>query len=377
MFSLLKRCCPLVFALVVLVASVACSDGSRLAIGDVIQVAVDGERDLSKSYQINKDGCITMSQVNPVKLVDLNTSEAEFEITRALSTILVNPQTTVTYTVGARLQVFVVGQVTRRGAVEIGVGDKVMQALSMAGYDDTADLSRVNIRRGDQIINLDLRKYLSGQDLAVNAELKSNDTVVVPRMDMVGLVMVLGQATKVGPVPLKEGMTFREVMGLIGGTTVEADMEKITIKRNGIADPIPVKYKQAMDGDPTADVALQPNDTIYIPQIETAFFTVLGGVSRPGQYPLKGKLTLSEAIGLAGGAVPNLGDLRKVQLMRPAVGDAKAPSTVTIDLVKVIKTAAEETLVKRGDVIVVAQHKDKTNVLQVLQTLMPFGWLFR
>ncbi len=375
--AILNRCFPLIFILLVIATSAACGDGSSLAVGDVIQVIVDGEKDMSKPYQINKDGCINLPQVEPVKLIGLNTSEAEAEITRALSAVLVNPQTTVSYLERAKLLVFVVGQVSRRGAVEIGVGDKVMQALSQAGYDDTADLSRVNIRRGDEVISLDLTKYLSGQDLTVNAELKSNDTVVVPRMDMIGLVMVLGQVAKVGSVPLKQGMTFREVMGLIGGTTVEADTDKITIKRNGSTEPMPVKYKQAMDGDPTADVELQPGDTVYVPQIETAFFTVMGGVNRPGQYPLKGRLTLSEAIGLAGGAVPNVGDLRKVQLMRSGTGDAKASSTETIDLANVIKTASEETLVKRGDVIVVAQRKEKPSILQVLQMIVPFGWMFR
>jgi protein involved in polysaccharide export with SLBB domain len=274
------------------------------------------------------------------------------------------------------MQVFVVGQVTKRGLVDVGVGDKVLQALAQAGYDDTADLSHVNIRRGSEMINLDLTKYLSGQDLTVNRELQSGDTVVVPRTDMVGSVMVLGQVTKVGAVPLKRAMTFREVMGLVGDVTVEADTDKITVKREGQTEDIHVNYKSAMQGDPSADIPILPGDTIWVSQLETSFFTVMGGVSKPGQYPLKGTLTLSQAVGFAGGAIPNVGDMRKVQILHASGPDAKLTPTVTIDLTKVMTGSLLEPMVKRGDVIYVAERKQKTNALQVLQSFLPFGWIF-
>ena len=146
--------------------------------------------------------------------------------------------------------------------------------------------------------------------------LKSGDTIVVPNVGFVGSVLVTGQVGKVGAIPVSKGTTFREVMGLAGGVTVDADTEKITVKREGLADPISMNYKRAMDGDPTADIALQPGDTMYVPEIETSYYTVMGGVNRPGQYPLKRKLSLSEAIGEAGGPDPNVGDMRKVQLVR-------------------------------------------------------------
>jgi len=372
-----RRFLLLVSALLVFAPTACWADGSKLAIGDVIGVTVDGEKDLTKPYQINNDGCITVSMIDAVKVAGLNTSDASAVLTKALDKVLVNPQVTVAYMERAKMQVFVVGQVTKRGLVDVGVGDRVLQALAQAGYDDTADLSHVNIRRGDEIIDLDLTKYLSGQDLSVNRELQSGDTVVVPRTDMVGTVMVLGQVTKVGAVPLKRAMTFREVMGLIGDVTVEADTDKITVKREGQAEDIQVNYKSAMQGDPSADIAIQPGDTIWVPQIETSFFTVIGGVNRPGQYPLKGKLTLSEAVGVAGGATPNLGDLRKVQIMHAGGTDLKSMDTTTIDLTKVIKGTLQEPLIKRGDVIYVTEHKQKANILQILQSIMPFGWLFR
>lgn len=352
-------------------------DGSRLAVGDVISVAVDGEKEFSKSYQINNDGYITMPMIAPIKIVGLNTSDAAAVITKALGKVLVNPQVTVQFLERARMQVFVVGQVLKKGLVEVGVGDRVFQALSQAGYDDTADLSHVDIHRGDEIISLDMTKYLSGEDLSTNRELQSGDTIVVARVDMLGTALVTGQVGKPGSVPIKRGMTFREAMGLIGGVSVDADTDRITLKRQGMVDPIKIDYNAAMAGDPSADVVLQPGDTINVPQLEVSTFTVIGGVNKPGQYPIKGRVTLSEAIGAAGGPIPNVGDLRYVTIMHAGSKDLASAEATTINLKNVIMGSAQEPLVKRGDVIYVKEHKAGVGIMDVIRTVLPFGWLFR
>lgn len=372
--------CMFLVALVVLVAlaqTPSWCDGSKLAVGDVISVTVDGEKDLTKPYEVNNDGYITMSMIDTVKVAGLNTSDASAVITKALGKVLVNPQVTVQFLQRARMQVFVVGQVLKKGLVEVGVGDRVLQALAQAGYDDTADLTHVDIRRGDEIISLDISKYLSGEDLTLNKELQSLDTIVVQRVDMLGTAMVTGQVGKPGTVPIKRGMTFREAMGLIGDVTLDADTERITVKRQGITDPIKVNYNAAMAGDPAADLALQPGDTINVPQLEVSTFTVMGGVNRPGPYPIKGRLTLTEAIGTAGGAIPNVGDLRFVTIMHAGGKDLASADATIFNLQKVIAGSAQEPLVKRGDVIYVKEHKPGFNILQMLQQVLPFGWLFR
>ncbi len=72
----MRRFLLLVLALLVLAPARCLADGSKLAVGDVINVAVDGEKDLSKPYQINNDGCITVLMIDAVKVAGLNTSDA-------------------------------------------------------------------------------------------------------------------------------------------------------------------------------------------------------------------------------------------------------------------------------------------------------------
>ncbi len=372
--------CRLLVALAIMMSlatNISWADGSKLAVGDVISVTVDGEQNFTKPYQINSEGCITMPMVDPVKVAGFNASDASAAITAALSKVLINPQVTAQFLERAKMQVFVVGQVTKKGLVEVGVGDCVLQALAQAGYDDTADLTHVDIRRGNEIISLDLTKYLSGEDLTLNRELQTGDTVVVQRVDMLGTIMMTGQVGKTGTLAIKRGMTFREAMGLMGDVTVDADTERITIRRQGVTDPIKVTYAAAMAGDPAADIQLQPGDTVIVPQLEVSSFTVIGGVHRPGQYPLKGRVTLSEAIGVAGGTIPNLGDMRYVKIMHAGGKDLAAAEATTIDLTKVMAGSAQEPLVKRGDVIYVKEHKPGISVLDVVRTVLPFSWIFR
>jgi len=354
-------------------------DGSSLAVGDVVTVTIDGEKDFTKNYQIGNDGAILLPQnLAPVKLEGLDTSQAAAEIAKAASTVLVNPQVSVVYIQRARMQVFVVGQAVRKpGLVEIGLGDRVLQALAQVGYEETADLSRISVRRGEVIIPVDLSKYLSAEDLTANILLKSGDTIVVPRVDSIGTVMLLGQITKTGSVPITRGMTFRDVMGLVGGVTVDADLDKITIKRDGLPADIAVDYKKAMEADPIANVALQPGDAIYVAQVETPFFTIYGGVNRPGQYPLKAKVTLNEALGMAGGPIPGTGDTRKIQIVRAGKDKQSAGEMLNVNLQKINASGQPEPLIFRGDVINVAAHRPKPSVLETISSLLPFGWLFR
>ena len=358
------------------VTTTVCADGSKLAVGDIITVVVDGEKEFTKQYQINSDGCIIMPMVAPVRVADMNTSDAAAAITKALLEVMLNPQVTTAFVERAKMQVFVVGKVKVPGLVNVGVGDRVVQALAQSGYDDTADLAHVSVRRGTEALDLDLTKYLRGEDLSVNIELQSGDTVVVPELDVAGTALILGQVTKTGTIVLKPGMTFREAMGMVGGVTVEADTEKITIKHQGTTDQVAVDYERAMAGDPNADVPLQPGDTVYVPQIETSSFTVMGGVNRPGPYPLKGKVTLTQAIGMAGGATPDRGDLGKVTLTRaPEAG--KLAQTTKVDVKRIIAKGLDDPIIERGDLVYVGERKRGTNLLQILQVLMPLGWLIR
>lgn len=125
-----KSAISLIFvSLLVLISSLgtAFADGSRLVVGDIINVVVDGEQDFTKPYQINRDGCIVLPMIKqPVKISGINTTDAAGIITNSLKEVFVNPQVTVQFVERAKMRVFVVGQVKTTGLQEVGVGDRVI-----------------------------------------------------------------------------------------------------------------------------------------------------------------------------------------------------------------------------------------------------------
>ncbi len=372
-----------IFILFILAAALAAmgsalfADASALEVGDRITVAVPGDEDFSKVYELDAQGNILMPRgVGLVNLLGKNTSEASEIICDIMKKYLVNPTAVVTFMERAKMRVFMVGAVSKTGLLEIGKGDRVVQAIASAGYGESADLERVSVQRGDQVINIDLTKYISGEDLLCNIELQSNDTVVVPKKIDYGSVMVLGQVAKIGEVGLKtETMTFREIMGRIGGVTIEADTSGITVKRGETEETIPINYKAAMEDDPAANILLSDGDTIFVPQQETHFVTVIGAVPHSGQYPLKVRLTLSEVLGLAGGITKETAKISEVRITHNNI-DGTLGETNVYDVAKILEGEADDPLLARGDLIFVP-HKKKT-VLQtftgVLSAISPLRW---
>jgi polysaccharide export outer membrane protein len=77
----------------------------------------------------------------------------------------------------------------------------------------------------------------------------------------------MGEVGHVGPVALAAGMSPLQAIAAAGGLSPFANSKKIYILRNvaGKQQKIPFNYKQALKGDDTQGVKLQPGDTIVVP----------------------------------------------------------------------------------------------------------------
>ena len=102
-------------------------DGGRLAIGDVISVTVEGEKDFTGLFEVGADGGIVLPMgIKSVKVEGMSATDAAAVVTKALTKVLKDPHVTVNFTGRAKMQVNVLGQVKKRGLIEVGVGDKVL-----------------------------------------------------------------------------------------------------------------------------------------------------------------------------------------------------------------------------------------------------------
>jgi polysaccharide export outer membrane protein len=80
-------------------------------------------------------------------------------------------------------------------------------------------------------------------------------------------IFLIGEVGHVGPMALTPGMTPLQAISAAGGLSTFAQQKRIYILRGaqGKQTKIPFNYKQALRGDTTQLITLQPGDTIVVP----------------------------------------------------------------------------------------------------------------
>ena len=121
-----------------------------------------------------------------------------------------------------------------------------------------------------------------------------------------------GKGKGPGAYPLTGKTTLMEILTMTGGPTKNAGAE-ITVMRprktggasgsqekSANDEVIKVNLRKLLEGDPSQNIYLEPNDTVYVSK--AAFFYVYGEVKNPGRFNLERGTTVLKAITTAGGA---------------------------------------------------------------------------
>lgn len=106
-----------------------------LAVGDVFEVRVFGEEELSASYRVEQDGTIDFPFLGRISVEGKSSRDTAAVVADGLREreILMNPQVTVFIAEANSVRVSVMGAVARPGTFPIQPGMTVVQAISMAG----------------------------------------------------------------------------------------------------------------------------------------------------------------------------------------------------------------------------------------------------
>lgn len=169
-------------------------------------------------------------------------------------------------------------------------------------------------------------------------------------------IFMMGEVGAQGRQPLTGSMTLIEALATAGGTTASASGDAIIVRpRSGVPDAplmpgqdetaevLRVDLLKLRAGDLTQNLQLQDGDTVYIPRAETAY--IYGEVRSPGVYPIQRKMTVLQALSLAGGPTEN-GAINRIQIVRFENGKEQK--------IKVRNPITE--LVKPGDTIIVPER---------------------
>jgi polysaccharide export outer membrane protein len=161
-------------------------------------------------------------------------------------------------------------------------------------------------------------------------------------------VSVLGEVKTPGVYAVVGGQSLLDVLAAAGGTTPLAGAE-ITIQRAGDASTLTVLLSKDAHQSLSSNVRLYPGDKVVIPRTGLVF--VLGDVGRPGGFVMEnsGKITLLQALALAGGAT-RTSSMNGSRLLR------KGPSGYTdihVELNKMLKGQKEDVQLQAEDILYV------------------------
>ena len=102
-----------------------------------------------------------------------------------------------------------------------------------------------------------------------------------------------------------------------------------------------------MKGEEAANPYVRPGDVISISEAEQAF--IVGNVLRPQAISLKERITVSRAVAMSGGTMPDTKSGR-VRIVRQPPGTASR-TEIIVDLKAIDKQQAEDIVLQAGDIV--------------------------
>ena len=243
---------------------------------DVLTVALFDQPELGGKYTVEADGTFTFPLIGRVRVGGMTLRGLETELRRLLADgFFKNPQVSVSVEQYRSQRVFVVGEIRSPGPYPLTGDMTLIEALARAGSltgEAGGEVLIVRLRsgaktdapvfpdgdlsteEGTEVMRVDVKELQSGR-LSRNVQLRDNDTIFVPRAE---LVYVFGQVRNPGSYPLQKGMTVLQALSLAGGVTDRGAEGRVKIERvvKGTRTEAKVKLEEPV----------RPGDTIIVPE---------------------------------------------------------------------------------------------------------------
>jgi len=197
-------------------------------------------------------------------------------------------------------------------------------------------------------------------------------------------VSVLGAVNQGGVHQLKGRRTLAEVLSMAGGIRQDAGAT-VRVMREVEWGPIPlptatpdatgrysvaeVKLNDMLGGKaPGENILIRPHDVITIAPAET--ISVIGAVQKPGAFPMntKSKVTVLEALALAGGYAPS-SKPGAARILRNVPGNADRQE-IAVDLSKITAGKAEDVAMRPDDILLVPTSMGKKIGVEVAKAVL-------
>ncbi|MBI4792025.1 MAG: polysaccharide biosynthesis/export family protein [Deltaproteobacteria bacterium] len=156
-----------------------------IGVGDVLEVQVWQEPDLSRTVTVRLDGKISLPLAGDVQAAGITTSELDQFLEKKISSLVTEPAVSVILTENRSRRYFVVGQVGQPGEFPIEFPLTILQAIARSGgFQEWAKREEIKVvRRGDgkeELLSFDYDAFVKGKNLQQNILIMPGDTIIVP-----------------------------------------------------------------------------------------------------------------------------------------------------------------------------------------------------
>lgn len=232
-----------------------------LGAGDTVRVTAFRYPELTTEVRLSEEGKAILPLIGQVTLQGMTPDQASKHIAERYTkgNFVMNPSIGVSVLQARSRQVSVLGFVNRPGRYVLdGTSARVSDVIAMAGglLPTAADRATVQMSRDGktEAFDIDLAAIMQGNDVTKNIEVRSGDSVFVPKAPM---FYIHGEVARGGSYRLEPDMTVIQAISVAGGVTPRGTERRPQLRRKD-ADG---KWRQwtAQPLDPVS-----PDDVIYV-----------------------------------------------------------------------------------------------------------------
>lgn len=156
-----------------------------LGLGDIIDVQVWKEPDLSKTLTVRLDGRISLPLAGDVMAAGKSPEQLAADLEGKLKAYITDPAVTVILNQSVSRKYYIIGQIMKPGEYNMDAPLSVLQALARSGgFQEWAKKDKITIIRRqngrDRFLPFDYDSLVDGKNLSQNIEIAPGDTIVIP-----------------------------------------------------------------------------------------------------------------------------------------------------------------------------------------------------
>lgn len=388
-------------------------DSDKLYSGNLISITLFGNAQVSKNYRLDPKGDILFPDVGSINCANQTIGTCRDLAIKKLGTIFKNASTLSLTKKTNEYYINVLGLVRRAGYHLVPQDASFQVVLQKAGgLSDGAQMNKMQLKRGDQTIEVNYREFLNKGDSKLLPTLQPMDEIFVPSSKLISdiktnllsqnnsnkdtsttwldispvkSVRIIGAVNRPGRYVWGDEMSLLDILAEAGGPTQSADIASIKITSavgpNQKAQAVAFNLSEFMErGGNLKDIpTIKAGYTIEVPSLpqpnvnysfkmdwllqnrKTVVY-VFGQVKKPGRYSFDNKLNFLDILSAADGPTSRA-DMHNIHLIdRQGVH----PQVLHVNLALYFETGDPELIppVMTGDAVYVPELNGDTSEVQ-------------